>query len=74
MMSSLDSQPENGGIPDSARPPMMKQANVNGSALRKPRILSSDCSPPIAEIIEPAPMNSSALKNAWVIRWNSRRR
>ncbi len=69
-MSSLDSQPENGGRPDSARPPMMKQANVNGSALRKPRILSSDCSPPIAEMIEPAAMNSSALKKAWVMRWN----
>ena len=49
---------------------MMKQANVNGSALRKPPIFSSDCSPPIAPMIEPAPMNSSALKNAWVIRWN----
>ena len=32
---------------------------------------SSDCSPPIAPITEPAPMNSSALKNACVIRWNS---
>ena len=67
-MSSLDSQPENGGMPDSARPPMMKQANVNGIALRKPPILSSDCSPPIAEMTEPAAMNSSALKKAWVIR------
>ena len=28
------------------------------------------CSPPIAPITEPAPMNSSALKNACVIRWN----
>ena len=69
-MSSLENQPENGGKPESARPPKMKQANVNGIALRKPDILSSDCSPPIAEISEPAPMNSSALKNACVIRWN----
>ena len=67
-MSSLEKKPENGGIPERARPPMMKQANVNGSALRKPPIFSSDCSPPIAPMIEPAPMNSSALKNAWVIR------
>ena len=71
MMSSLENQPENGGIPDSARPPMMKHANVNGIALRKPPILSSDCSPAIAPMIEPAAMNSSALKNACVIRWNS---
>ena len=70
MMSSLDSQPENGGSPASARPPMMKQPNVNGIARRKPPIRSSDWSPAIAAISEPAAMNSSALKNAWVIRWN----
>ena len=64
----MEKKPENGGMPDSARPPMTKQANVNGSALRKPPIFSSDCSPPIAPMIEPAPMNSSALKKAWVIR------
>ncbi len=69
-MSSFDSQPENGGMPDSARPPMRKQANVNGSALRKPPIRSSDWAPAIAPMIEPAAMNSSALKNACVIRWN----
>jgi hypothetical protein len=40
-------------------------------ALRKPPIRTSDCSHAIAPMIEPAPMNSSALKNAWVIRWNS---
>ena len=71
MMSSFENQPENGGIPDSARPPMMKQANVNGIALRKPCMRSSDWSPAIAPMIEPAAMNNSALKKAWVIRWNS---
>ena len=71
MMSSFDSQPENGGRPDRARPPMMNAANVNGSALRKPPIRSSDWLPAIAPMIDPAPMNSSALKNACVIRWNS---
>ena len=35
-MSSFENQPEKGGMPDSARPPMRKQANVNGIALRKP--------------------------------------
>ena len=68
MMSSFDSQPENGGRPDSARPPTMKAMKVNGSALRKPPIRSSDCSPAIALISEPADMNSSALKNECVIR------
>ena len=29
------------------------------------------CSWCIAMITEPAPRNSSALKNAWVIRWNT---
>ena len=48
----------------------MKQPKVNGIALRKPPILSRSCSPAIAEITEPAAMNSSALKNACVIRWN----
>ena len=28
------------------------------------------CTPAIAEITEPAPMNSSALKNAWHMRRN----
>ncbi len=68
MMSSLDSQPENGGMPDSARPPTMKQMKVNGIALRKPLIRSSDWLPAIAPMIEPAAMNSRALKKACVIR------
>ena len=44
--------------------------NVNGIALRKPPIRSSDWSPAMALISEPAAMNSSALKKACVIRWN----
>ncbi len=70
MMSSFDSQPENGGMPDRASPPTRKQMSVNGSALRNPPMWSSDWSPAIAPMIEPAAMNSSALKKAWVIRWN----
>ena len=46
------------------------QPNVNGIALRKPPIRSRFCSPAIAAMTEPAAMNSSALKNACVIRWN----
>ncbi len=50
---------------------MMNMANVSGIALRKPPIRSRFWLPAIAEISEPAAMNSSALKNACVIRWNS---
>ena len=67
----MEKKPENGGTPASARPPMMKQPNVNGIARRKPPMSSRFWLPAIAEISEPAAMNSSALKNACVIRWNS---
>ena len=43
---------------------------MNGIALPKPLILSMFCSFAIAAMIEPAAMKSSALKKAWVIRWN----
>ena len=43
---------------------------MKGIALRKPPILSRSWFPAIAQITEPAPMKSSALKKAWVIRWN----
>jgi len=66
---SFEKKPENGGKPDSARPPTMKQPNVNGIAFRKPPMSSRFWLPAIAEISEPAAMNSSALKNACVIRW-----
>ena len=48
---------------------MMKAANVNGIALRKPPMSLRFWLPAIAEISEPAAMKSSALKNACVIRW-----
>jgi hypothetical protein len=70
MISSLDNQPEKGGMADSARPPTTKQAKVKGMARRKPPMRSSDCSPAMAEMSEPAAMNSSALKKACVMRWN----
>ena len=70
MISSLEKKPLNGGTPDSARPPISMQPNVNGIALRKPPILSRFWTPAIAAITEPAAMKSSALKKACVIRWN----
>ena len=66
----MEKNPENGGTPASARPPTTKHRNVNGIALRKPRMRSRFWSPPIALISEPALMNSSALKKACVMRWN----
>ncbi len=44
---------------------------MNGIALRKPPMRSSDWFPAIAPITEPAPMKSRALKKAWVMRWNN---
>ena len=70
MISSLEKNPLNGGTPDSARPPMTMQMNVNGIARRKPPMRSRFWIPAIAAITEPAAMNSSALKKACVIRWN----
>ena len=64
----MEKKPENGGMPASARPPITMQPNVNGIAFLKPPILSRFCWPAIAAITEPAAMNSSALKNACVMR------
>ena len=66
----MEKKPENGGMPDSARPPTTMQPNVNGIALRKPPMRSRSWVPAIAAMTEPAAMNSSALKKACVIRWN----
>ena len=59
------------GSPPAPSAPIVKVTKVNGIALRKPPIRSSDWTPPMAAITEPAPMNRSALKKACVIRWNS---
>ena len=69
-MSSFDSQPEKGGRPVRARPPTINETNVNGRTRRKPPIRSSDWTPAMAPISDPAAMNRSALKKACVIRWN----
>ncbi len=64
-------KPEVPGKPASARAPQINIAQVNGIARRKPRIRSMSWIAAIAAMIEPAAMNSSALKKAWVIRWKS---
>ena len=66
----MEKKPENGGMPDSARPPTIMHPNVNGIARRKPRMRSRFWMPAIAAITEPAAMKSSALKNACVMKWN----
>ena len=70
-MASFENSPDMNGNALSASAPIVNVTNVNGIDRRKPPILSSDCSPPIAPITDPAPMKRRALKNAWVMRWNS---
>ena len=70
MISSFDQKPANGGMPESAAAPITKVQNVTGIDFRRPPI-----SLMLLEwtlwITEPAPRNSSALKNAWVKSWNN---
>ena len=70
MISSFEKKPDVNGKAASASAPIVKVTNVNGIALRKPPIRSMSWMPAIAPITDPAPMNRSALKKAWVIRWN----
>ena len=65
----MEKKPDVNGKAASASAPQVKVMNVNGIALRKPPIRSMSCRPAIAPITDPAPMNSSALKKACVIRW-----
>ena len=65
----MEKKPEVPGKAASARQPISSMTQVNGNALRKPPIRSMFCRFAIAPITDPAAMNSSALKNAWVSRW-----
>ncbi len=66
----MEKKPEVPGKAARARPPQSIVSEVKRIALPKPLILSMFCSLAIAAMIEPAAMKSSALKKAWVIRWN----
>jgi len=44
---------------------------VIGIFARRPPILRMSCSPLMAWITEPEPRKRQALKNAWVMTWNS---
>ncbi len=56
-------------MPHSASPPITIVMYVIGMYLRRPPKLRMSWSWCIAMITDPAPRNSSALKNACVIRW-----
>ncbi len=72
-ISSFDQNPANGKIPASASDPMMNVQKVIGMNLRRPPMsffMSNEwCDP--EWLTDPAPRNSSALKNACVKRWNT---
>ena len=72
-ISSFDQKPANGKIPHSAAVPIMNVQNVMGMNLRSPPMsffMSKEwCEP--EWLTDPAPRNSSALKNAWVKRWKT---
>ena len=65
----MEKKPEVPGKAARARAPQRKAIEVKRIALPKPDMLSMFWLLAIAAMIEPAAMNSSALKKAWVIRW-----
>lgn len=54
------------GIPVRARLPIVRQEDVNGMVFISPPIFRMSCSSLRLWIMDPAHMNSIALKNAWV--------
>src|SRR6185369_8238817 len=70
MITSLEKNPENGGTPARAASPIDMQMKVTGMVRRRPPIRVIELVP-TAWITQPAARNSSALKAAWVSRWNS---
>ncbi len=66
----MEKKPEVPGKAARARPPQSIVIEVKRIALPKPFMSSMFWLLAIAAMIEPAAMKSSALKKAWVIRWN----
>ena len=64
---SFAQKPANGGTPAMARKAMMNATAVYGMYLRKPPMIRMSWLSPLPWITVPAPRNSVALKNAWVI-------
>ena len=63
-------KPAKGGKPLSASMPMRKVQKVSGIFCKSPPIFQMSCSSCSAWMTEPAARKSSALKKAWVVRWN----
>src|SRR5690606_27115553 len=70
-ISSFDQKPASGGMPAMAKVAMPMVVAVMGMRLARPPILYMSCSSDMAWITDPAPRNRSALKKAWVMRWNT---
>ncbi len=68
-ISSLLKKPANIGTPAIASVATAMVPCVHGSFVASPPMRRRSCSSPSAWITEPAPRNSSALKNACVMRW-----
>src|SRR6185312_4137037 len=68
-MEGHEEQPEENGVATRASPPIQQVTAVIGMYLPRPPILRMSCSWCIPMMTEPAARNSSALKNACVIRW-----
>ena len=69
MMMSFEKKPEKPGKPISASEPIRQVQYVIGMYFRSPPMRRMSCSWCMPMITEPAARNSSALKNACVIRW-----
>ncbi len=67
----MEKKPEVSGKAARARPPTRKRIEVKRIAFQRPLMRSMSWRLAIIEMKEPAAMNSSALKKAWVIRWKS---
>jgi len=70
MIESFEKKPANGKMPTSASDAARNIQRVHGISFPMPPIFLMSCSPANAWMTRPAPMNSSALKKACVIRWN----
>ena len=71
MIVSFEKKPLKNGVPTSASVPITIVQYVIGMYFFRPPMRRMSCSWCMPMITEPAPRNSSALKNACVIRWNT---
>ena len=73
MISSFEKKPEKGNTPHKARVEITHVPNVIGMNLRKPPMsffMSNEWCDALW-LMEPAPKNKHALKNAWVKMWKT---